>query len=80
MMQVDLGSLKWVSPLGALGLTPLAGVGPVSVGPSKTERSSAVIPQVVVRVDPLQSLLQQKVMLSFQADKAEVCAAFPSSL
>lgn len=70
---MDLGSVKWLSPLGALGITPLAGIGPVSVGPSGSEKSSAVIPEVIVKVDPIQSVLQRKFMLNLQAAKAEVC-------
>ena len=52
-------------PLGLTGMTPLAAVGPVSVGPSHSgaERSSLEAPHVTVFVDALQSLLQRKAVL-----------------
>ncbi len=66
--------MHWVAPSGLVGVTPLAAVGPVSVGPGPAERSSASLPRVLVRVDPLQSLLQKKLVLSFRADQAQVRA------
>lgn len=64
-----MGRVRWIAPTGLTGLTPLASVGPVAMGPSASglERTSAVAPEVVVSIDALQSLLQQKVVLSLQA-------------
>ena len=60
-----MSRVKWVMPLGVTGVTPLAAVGPVSVGPSHSgaERSSVEAPHVTVFVDALQSLLQRKAVL-----------------
>ncbi len=60
-----MSRVKWVMPLGVTGVTPLAAVGPVSVGPSHSgaERSSIEAPHVTVFVDALQSLLQRKAVL-----------------
>ena len=60
-----MSRVKWVMPLGITGVTPLAAVGPVSVGPSHSgaERSSLEAPHVTVFVDALQSLLQRKAVL-----------------
>ena len=51
--------------MGLLGVTPLASVGPVSVGPSLSglERSSLEVERVTIFVDALQSLLQRKAVL-----------------
>ena len=64
--------MRWLAPTGVLGITPLASVGPVTLGPSSREGSSARVSEVVVKLDPLQSLLQQKIMLQIQAAQAEV--------
>jgi len=64
--------VRWIAPTGLTGLTPLASVGPITVGPSSREASSATLPRVVVRVDPIQSLLQGKLMLRLLAEQAEV--------
>ncbi len=60
-----MSRVKWVMPLGITGVTPLAAVGPVTVGPSHggAERSSLEAPHVTVFVDALQSLLQRKAVL-----------------
>lgn len=71
-LKVELGHVKWLAPTGVLGITPLASVGPVTLGPSSREGSSARVSEVVVKLDLLQSLLQQKIMLQFQAAQAEV--------
>ena len=71
-LQVCLGKVRWLAPTGLMGLTPVASIGPVEVGPSSLEGSSAVLPEVLVRLDPLQSLLKRKLMLQLQADKAQV--------
>ena len=55
-----------------MGFGPLASVGPVSLGPGAAEKSSLEIPRVVVCVDPLQSLLQRKLILHLLADQAQV--------
>ena len=70
--QVTLGKVHWIAPTGILGLTPIAGLGPVEVGPSPLEISSAVLPEVQVRLDPLQSLIHRKLMLQLQADSSQV--------
>ena len=72
MWQVGLGKVKWVAPSGLMGFGPLASVGPVSLGAGAAEKSSLEIPRVVVCVDPLQSLLQQKLILQLHADRAQV--------
>lgn len=72
MLQVGLGKVRWVAPSGVLGFGPLASVGPVSLGPGAAEKSSLEILRVIVCVDPLQSLLQQKLILQLHADQAQV--------
>ena len=70
--QVTLGKVNWIAPTGVVGLTPLASLGPVEVGPSPVESSSAVLPEVLLRLDPLQSLIHRKLMLQLQADSSQV--------
>ena len=70
--QVTLGKVHWIAPTGIAGLTPIASLGPVEVGPSPLESSSAVLPEVLVRLDPLQSLIHRKLMLQLQADRSKV--------
>ncbi|KAK9840821.1 hypothetical protein WJX81_007219 [Elliptochloris bilobata] len=70
--RVELGRVRWVAPAGALGLGPLAAVGPVSVGSGAVEGSSAELPQVEVRVAALPSLLQRRVVLRLHAPNAQV--------
>lgn len=74
VMQVSVGRVRWISPTGVTGLTPLASVGPVTMGPSGSglERTSVVAPEVVVSVDTLQSLLQRKIVLALQATDTQV--------
>ena len=62
---MSIARVKWIAPTGLVGLTPLAAVGPVSVGPSHSglERSSLEAQHVTVFVDALQSLLQRKAVL-----------------
>ena len=72
MAQVGLGQVKWVAPSGLVGLGPLAAVGPVELGPGPAERSSAELQEVVVCVDPVQSLVQGKLVLHLHADSAKV--------
>lgn len=64
-MQVSITRVEWIAPMGLLGITPLASVGPVSVGPSQSglERSSLEVERVTIFVDALQSLLQRKAVL-----------------
>ncbi len=69
---MGLGKVRWVAPSGLVGFGPLASVGPVSLGAGAAEKSSLEIPRVVVCVDPLQSLLQQKLILQLHADQAQV--------
>ena len=61
-----------MAPSGLVGFGPLASMGPVSLGPGAAEKSSLEIPRVVVCVDPLQSLLQQKLIMQLHADQAQV--------
>ena len=72
LWQVSLGKVRWVAPSGLVGFGPLASVGPVSLGAGAAEKSSVEIPRMVVCVDPLQSLLQQKLILQLHADQAQV--------
>lgn len=60
--------------MGALGLGPLAAVGPVSVGPSASglERTTAEASRVVVRVDPVQSLAQRRIIMSLRLNDTQV--------
>lgn len=69
---VDIGRVRWVAPSGILGITPLAGLGPVSVGPGPVEKSSATIEKLSVQFSPLDSILQQRLVLNFNARNAEV--------
>ena len=69
--------MRWVAPSGLVGFGPLASVGPVSLGPGAAEKSSLEIPRVVVCVDPVQSLLQRKLILHLLADQAQVGSSIP---
>ncbi|KAK9804274.1 hypothetical protein WJX72_004315 [[Myrmecia] bisecta] len=70
--EVVIGRVNWVATPGLLGLSPLASVGPVAVGPSATERSSAVLPHVLISIDPVKSLAQRRVVLRLHAPQAQV--------
>lgn len=72
--QISVGRVKWASPIGVLGIGPLAAVGPVSVGPSAAglERSSLEASAVVVRVDPLQSAAQARIVISLHINDSKV--------
>ncbi|CAL8466123.1 g5659 [Coccomyxa elongata] len=70
--KVGLGRVKWVAPSGLVGLGPLAAIGPVDLGPGPAERSSAALQELIVRVDPVQSLVQGKLVLQLHADAAKV--------
>ncbi len=67
--QVTVGRVRWIAPTGLAGLTPLASVGPLAIGPSAAglERTSFAAPEVVVSINALQSLLQRKVVLAVEA-------------
>ena len=69
---MEIGRVKWLAPTGVVGITPLASVGPVSLGSSSREGSSAEMSEVIVKLHPLQSLLQRKIVLQFQAKHAQV--------
>ena len=71
-MQVDIKRVNWVSPAGLLGVSPLASLGDVRVGPSALEGSSLEIPDLRIKLDPLQSLLQGHPVLDIHADQAQV--------
>lgn len=71
--EVSLGTLNWVSPLGALGLGPLASLGPVHVGPGPVERSSCTLDGVRVSLHPAQSLYHRRIVLGLDVRGAEVC-------
>lgn len=66
--------MRWVSPAGVTGLMPLASVGPISLGASPVEHSTARVERLLVGVDLLQSLLQGRIILTTRAVGAEVCA------
>lgn len=72
---MGLGRVKWVAPSGLVGLGPLAAVGPVELGPGSAERSSIALQQVIVRVDPLQSLVQRKLVVQLHADAPQVACS-----
>jgi hypothetical protein len=69
---LDIGGVKWLAPTGITGLTPLASVGPVSIGAGPVEVSSATIERVLVRFDPLKSLVRGKLVLTLDGKDAEV--------
>ena len=71
-----VGQVNWLAPTGVVGLHPAASFGPVSVGPGATEGSWAHLPEVRVSVDPLKSILQQKVVLKLNVPGAEVDPAY----
>lgn len=72
LREVQLGAVRWVSPAGLVGLGPLASVGPLSVGPSPLERSSAELQRLSVGLDVLQSALQRRVVLAVKVHGAQV--------
>jgi len=76
--RVRLGRVRWVAPAGALGLGPLAAVGPVEVGPGGVEGSSAELPEVEVRVAALPSLVQRKLVLRLHAPRAQARPGAPA--
>lgn len=67
-----MGRVKWVAPSGVLGLHPLAAIGPVRVGPGPIEHSSALLPNVQISMDPVQSLVQRQVVLKIHIPAAQV--------
>ena len=68
---VRLGGVKYAMPVtGLVGATPLAALGPVSLGPSPLEGSSVEVQEVVVKVAPLASLLQRAVVLRVELEGA----------
>lgn len=69
---VEVGRVLWLAPTGLLGLHPIGSVGPISVGPGPVERSSATLDRVAVGVNPLQSILRQRIVLTVKATGAEV--------
>lgn len=76
MSKVEIGKVKWIAPTGLTGMTPLAAIGPVMLGPSAREFSSASVPHVVIMLDPIQTVLQRKVILRVQANQAQVCCIY----
>ncbi len=71
-LQVTVGQVNWLAPTGVTGLHPIASLGPVTVGPGVTEGSWAHLPEVRVSLNPIQSLVQRKVVLKLNAPGAEV--------
>ena len=71
---LDLGRVRWLAPTGLAGLTPVASMGPVSVGPAAHEHSSARLERVELGLDVAQSLLQQRLVLAARARGAELHA------
>ena len=74
-IQVDIKRVNWVSPAGLLGLAPVASMGPVHVGPSALEGSSLEVPELQIKLNPLQSLLQRHPVLDIHAERAKVSAS-----
>ena len=72
--ELNMGSVRWLAPSGLTGLTPLASVGPVSVGPGSLERSSVRVARVELGLDVGQSLSQRRVVLTARAKEAELHA------
>ena len=70
--EVALGPVRWVAPMGLLGITPLGCMGPVHVGPGRVEGSSAEVQRLMVGLDPVQSVLQGRVVLTVKAQDAQV--------
>ena len=60
---VRIGRVRWLLPSGVTGLTPVAALGPSSVGPAATEKSSIHAQRVSVWFRPLASLLQRRPVL-----------------
>lgn len=42
-LQVNIGKIHWVSPIGLLGCAPLVSIGPVELGPGPIEKTSATV-------------------------------------
>ncbi len=72
--QVSIEGISWVSPAGLAGITPLASVKNVSVGPGPAEGSSMHVEHAEVHVDPVQSLLQGKLALKVCGGGGVVCS------
>ena len=68
-----------MAPTGLLGLTPLASLADFRVGPGSLEQSSVVLPEVLMALSPVQSVLQRRLVLQLHAPKAQVCAAHAGS-
>lgn len=60
---VQVAGVRWVAPTGVLGVTPLASVGGVHVGPGSAEQTSFSADALEVSLDPLQSLIQRQLIL-----------------
>lgn len=69
---VTVGRVYWLAPTGALGLHPLASIGPVVIGPGSAERSSVTIERVALSLNPLQSILRGRLVVSLRASGAEI--------
>jgi hypothetical protein len=69
---VRLGRVRWVSPIGALGLGPLVALGPIAVGAGPVEKSSATLERVRLRLDVGASLARARLVLTLAASGAEV--------
>lgn len=69
---VQLGGVKWLAPTGITGLTPLAAVGPLSIGQCPLESSSATIDTVLVHLDVLRSLTLGRLVLTADGRNADV--------
>lgn len=73
-IQVRVGGVDSLSPLGLTGLTPVAHLSDVSVGPRRdgAERSHLAARAVSLGVSPLESLVQGKIVLRASVGGAEV--------
>jgi hypothetical protein len=78
--EVALGAVRWVAPTGLVGLTPLGSLGPVRVGPGPVEGSSAEVERLTVALDPVQSALQGRVVLTVKALGAQVGTMLKAAL
>lgn len=65
--EVSVQGVRWVAPTGLLGVSPLASLGGVSVGPGELEHTSVSLDSLEVSLDPLQSLIQRQLILKLAA-------------
>jgi hypothetical protein len=73
-IQVSLGRVRWLSPMGLLGFGPIGQFGPVSVGPSETglEGSLLEAASLEVFIKPLDSVMRRRVVFRLAVDDSMV--------